>query len=230
MSKYFISKNFDFNYFLGLKGIPFIPQKVFDALMKQEYLNPKKLNSAFRKWKVAFIFSTDRKLNNRDVVVSGEYDYEKDKVEIIITSKRGIGFVNMNAYKKAKIAHETILTIMHEMIHRLQFLHRGDYNDKHYQFKRTGNHKLNEEYEYYSDVDEVAAFSHCIYHELKEEFPNQSIGDIIKRREYHSPILIGYKSMYDHKSDTMIELYRSLFRWERKYNDFNTRISQSCGC
>jgi hypothetical protein len=68
-------------------------------------------------------------------------------------------------------------------------------------------------------VDEVFAYAHCIYSELKTEYPDLSIAEILKKRKLHSPILATYREMYTNNSDTFSQLHKEIFRWERKYNE-----------
>lgn len=225
MKKYLQSLNIDFNNLLGLGGKPFIPSTVFTYLIERDYTAIKRY---LNKWGITVSFNTDKKLRKRDVVISGEYDCEKDKVVIFITTNRGMCYVNYNLYKRVKTVSEIIITIMHELIHRKQFEYRGTLNDKHYLFQRTGDPKMDEEYEYLSDTDEVPAFAHCVYTELKMQCPDQPIRKILHTKRVKSGVLEMYKSMYKSNSDTMVELYRALMRWERLYNEYHSRIKKPC--
>jgi hypothetical protein len=186
------------------------------------------LKRYFARLDIALSYIVDKKLRKRDVVVSGEFDGEEDKITIYVSTYKGMCNVNYNHYKRVKTVTEIIITVMHELIHRKQYEYRGTLNDKHYLFARTGDPKMDEEYEYMSDTDEVPAFAHCAYTELKIQNPNISIARALKRRKVKSSIVDLYKSMYKPNSDTMIEFYKALFRWERLYNEFNSRVQKSC--
>lgn len=219
MHKYFGSNNVNFLDIVDLKGYPFNPVYVTKFLQRTDITDTIALNKYFSKWRTKFQFEEHSKLRNQDIVVSAQYDYEVNSILIFVSSKKGIKFVNMTDAKKSKLGYDIILAVMHEMVHRKQFHHRHDYNDYHYEFRKTGDKKLDQEYTYYSDVDEVFAYAHCIYSELKTEYPDLSIAEILKKRKLHSPILATYREMYTNNSDTFSQLIREIFRWERKYNE-----------
>lgn len=223
--RYLQTLNYDFNELLGLKGKTFIPSEVYSNCITRDYISLKRY---LVKIGVNIYFNVDKKLRKQDVVVSGEYDCDTDKINIYISTNRGMCNVNYNRYKRIKTVSEIIVTIMHELIHRKQYEYRGTLNDKHYVFARTGNKDIDDEYEYYSDTDEVPAFAHCAYTELKMEHPELSISKILRLRKKHSPVLDLYKSMYKANSDTMVEFYKAIFRWERLYNEYNKRIKTAC--
>lgn len=225
MKKYLQTLNVDFNNMLGLGGKPFIPSTVFKYLIEKDYTAIKRY---LNRLGINVQYLRDKKLRKRDVVISGEYDCEQDKVVIFISTYRGMNYVNYNQYKRVKTIAEIIVTIMHELIHRKQFEYRGTLNDKHYLFQRTGDPKMDEEYEYLSDTDEVPAFAHCVYTELKMQCPDQPIKKILRMKRAKSGVLEMYKSMYKSSSDTMVELYKALMRWERVYNEYYSRIETTC--
>lgn len=221
--RYLETLNNDFNEMLGLEGKPFIPSTVFAKCVDKEF---SQLKRYLTRLGINLSFVTDKKLRRQDVIVSGEYDFEIDKITVFIHTYKGTVGVRYNRYKKIKTVSEIILTVMHELIHRKQFMHRGTLNDKHYIFSRTGDKNVDEQYEYYSDTDEVPAFAHCAYTELKMNHPELPIGKILKMRKKYSSVLDVYKAMYKSDSDTMVEFYKAIFRWERLYNEFNTRVQK----
>lgn len=223
--RYLQTLDYDFNEMLGIEGKTFIPSEVYSKGITKDYISLKRYLS---KIGVNLSYTIDKKLRKREVVISGEYDCELDKIVIYVTTNRGMCNVNYNRYKRVKTVSEIIITIMHELIHRKQYEHRGTLNDKHYVFARTGDKETDDEYEYYSDTDEVPAFAHCAYTELKTEHPTLTISKILRLRKVHSTVLKIYKSMYKSNSDTMIEFYKALFRWERLYNEFDSRIKTTC--
>lgn len=214
----------NFNEMLGLKGKPFIPSTVFTKCIDKEF---SQLKRYLARLDINLSFIIDKKLRKQDIIVSGEYDFEVDKITVFINTCKGMNTVNYNRYKKIKTVSEIILTIMHELIHRKQFMHRGTLNDKHYIFARTGDKNVDEQYEYYSDTDEVPAFAHCVYTELKMNHPDLPIGKILKMKKKYSSVLDVYKAMYKSNSDTMVEFYKAIFRWERLYNEFNSRVQKT---
>ena len=223
--RYLQTLNYDFNELLGLEGKTFIPSEVFNKGIKKDFISLKRYLS---KLGITLSYIVDKKLRKRDVVVSGEFDGETDKIIVYISTYKGMCNVNYNRYKRIKTVTEIIITVMHELIHRKQYEYRGTLNDKHYLFNRTGDPKLDEEYEYMSDTDEVPAFAHCAYTELKIQNPNSTIRQALRNRKAKSDVVELYKSMYKPHSDTMIEFYKALFRWERLYNEFNSRIQKAC--
>jgi len=223
--RYLQTLDYDFNELLGIDGKPFIPSEVYCKAVSKDFVSLKRY---FARLDIALSYIVDKKLRKRDVVVSGEFDGEEDKITIYVSTYKGMCNVNYNHYKRVKTVTEIIITVMHELIHRKQYEYRGTLNDKHYLFARTGDPKMDEEYEYMSDTDEVPAFAHCAYTELKIQNPNISIARALKRRKVKSSIVDLYKSMYKPNSDTMIEFYKALFRWERLYNEFNSRVQKSC--
>lgn len=223
--RYLQTLNYDFNEFLGLKGKSFNPSEVFTKGIKKDFISLKRF--LLRKG-ITLSYNVDKKLRKQDVIVSGEFDFETDKIIVYVSTYKGMCNVNYNRYKRIKTVSEIIITVMHELIHRKQYEYRGTLNDKHYLFARTGDKSIDDEYEYYSDTDEVPAFAHCAYTELKTEHPTLSITKILRLRKTHSSVLKIYKSMYKANSYTMIEFYKALFRWERLYNEFNTTTKTTC--
>lgn len=223
--RYLQTLNYDFNELLGMRGKTFIPSDVFNKGIKKDFISLKRYLS---KIGITLSYIVDKKLRKQDVIVSGEYDFDLDKIIVYVSTYKGMCNVNYNRYKRIKTVSEIIITVMHEMIHRKQFEFRGTLNDKHYLFARTGDKSVDEEYEYYSDTDEVPAFAHCAYTELKMEHPTLTISKILRLRKKHSAVLDTYKSMYKPNSDTMIEFYKAIFRWERLYNEYYSRIKTTC--
>ena len=223
--RYLQTLNYDFNEILGMSGKPFVPSEVFSKGVQKDFISLKRY---LAKLGVTLSYIVDKKLRKRDVVVSGEFDGDADKIIVYVSTNKGMCNVNYNRYKRIKTVTEIIITVMHEMIHRKQYEYRGTLNDKHYLFNRTGDPKLDEEYEYLSDTDEVPAFAHCAYTELKIQCRGMTIRQALRSRKVKSEVLTLYKSMYKPSSDTMVEFYRALFRWERLYNEFNSRVQATC--
>lgn len=212
MSKYFNNKVFNFLEIIGYEGKPFVPKTVFEYLLKSEY---KAYKRYFSKWRVSFKEMPDSKIRASQIVISGEYDFDEDRITIFIQTKVGLDSVKMTESKLDKFAYDIIITVMHEMIHRKQFKFRDDYNYMYYEFASTMNM---EDLEYYSDCDEVAAYAHCLFTELKTQFPKESLRDILLRDKLKSPVLRIYRSLYTRDDETLKMLYHHTFRWERKYN------------
>lgn len=148
--------------------------------------------------------------------VSGEFDADEERMHIYVRRPKFFTDKEWAAYKA-----EIIVTLMHEYVHFMQYLHSGDSFDFVLLHKEHRNPKKEEDREYYSAWGEIQAYAHCILMEMKDRNPNKPAAEMLmsKRKGYYSPTLIQVRRNFEGFDYPLRWLYREVLRWEKRYEN-----------
>lgn len=227
--KFLETANFDWMEMLNFYERPFraklIPAKVWKDL--DLYRNDSTgLVNYCKKWRTKVIFLEEpskAKVWLNYVGVGGEYDPETRQCLLQIHS------VKFNSHKFTEHAWERfkyrfIQTLMHELIHFMQYDRRADqWSNYVLPHKKVGHVKKDAERRYLSEFDEIQAYAHCIYLDFKVFRPRVPIDTLIGRakKKRDSKTLHYYLKTfkYDYKNNQAIpKLMQQILKWDRKYN------------
>lgn len=199
----------DFVSLLKFKTRPFkakfIPNKIFRDLdsRKNDYWA---LRMYFRKFRARLEI-----VQYEDITIGGEFDDVNEYVVLRI-----FGDYDNHAFDESEwfmFKFRLIQVMMHELIHWRQCDRRGhdrckmhDYISKH------------PKAEYYSSADEVESFAHCIYLEIRREYPEIPISEAIETYggETHDFI---FNDVFenDFKNIALSKYVSEILRWDKRY-------------
>ncbi len=150
-------------------------------------------------------------------LISGEFDHLENRITVFIDSSPDLTDAQWRAFK-----FELIITIMHEYVHYMQWTFHEDQFETVLLHKETPNEELQEQRDYYAAWDEIQAYAHCIYMEMKDRNGHKSVADMLQHpTSYYSPTLRHIKSLFDGFDYPIRYLYREVLRWEKRYDRFN---------
>lgn len=227
--KFLEESNFDWMEMLNFYERPFrakfIPAKVWKDL--DRYKNDQEgLCHYMRKWRTRIMFvppPAKSKLWQKYVAVGGEYAPDERQITLHLYS---------NNFNKHDFTEETwisfkyriIQTMMHELIHFMQYDRRQDeWSNYVVPYKKINNTKKDAERKYLSEFDEIQAYAHCVYLDFKCKKPNVSINTLLKRCKKHrdSKTLHYFLNTfnYDFRNNASPrKLIDQIGKWERKYS------------
>jgi len=220
---------FDWMELLNFRERPFraklIPSKVWKDL--DNYRNDSiGLMNYCRKWrtKVAFLPPLSKaKFYAEYVAVGGLYESDTRQSTIEIHSN------NFNKHEFTPRSWDAfkfrfIQTLMHEMIHFMQYERRSeDYNGYYLPHKKTKSVKKNETRKYFSDYDEIQAYAHCILIEYYTNRPNIPVADLVARcktkrdSRTFGMILKAFDNNF-RGNEALPKLTQHILKWDRKYH------------
>ena len=224
--------NFDWMDLLSFQERPFraklIPSKVWRDL--DRYKNDSKgLSNYFKKWrtKIEFLKEPNAAIVYKNyVAVGGEYDPETRQSIIQIHT---LEFDKFNFSDKSwdKFKYRVIQTLMHELVHFMQYDRRCDESSNYIlPHKKLGQDKKDSERRYLSCFDEIQAYAHCVYVDLKTNHPHREVSSLlsikkIKQRSPSSTLRYILKTFnYDHVNNYAIpKLFQQIVKWDRKYKN-----------
>ena len=226
--KYLENANFDWMELLNFYERPFraklIPAKVWRDLDRYEN-DSVGLANFCKKWRTKVQWRnppTKAKMYETYVAIGGEYDPEERQIEMQIYTlnfdKHTFTELTWNKFK-----YRFIQTLMHEMIHFMQFDRRADqWSNYVLPHKKIGHAKKDAERKYLSEFDEIQAYAHCCYLDFKTYRPNVSIEQLIaraKKKRDSSTLHYFLKTFnYDYKNNYAIpKLMQWIVKWDRKY-------------
>lgn len=198
----------DFISFLGFKERPFrakfCPNAVFVSLDRCKN-DARKLRNLLKKFKIRVIHE-----DCSEVTVGGGFGEDDGITLHIFGDYDGTEFTDEEWFM---FKFRLVQTTMHELIHWRQFDSRG--HDRSRVLNYVSKHK---DAPYYSTLDEVHAFSHCMYLEMRREYPELSMTQIIS--EYGG-------ETYDHifnvvfenneENEALNRYKKEILRWEKIY-------------
>lgn len=206
----------------------FIPAKVWLDLDNYKN-NPIKLMQYCRKWRTKIewkqSFSKSRNSKNIDspLYIGGEYISENRQCIIqIYTQQFELSKFTTKSWDKFKF--RLIQTIMHEFVHFMQYDRRNDEPSNYVvSYKKIGEAKVDSERSYLSEFDEIQAYAHCSYLDLKTKKPNVSLDFLLnncKTRKDSSTLHYFLKTFdYDFKNNMATKkIISQIGKWDRKYN------------
>lgn len=219
---------FDWMEMLNFYERPFraklIPSKVWADL--DNYQNdPVGLTNYCKKWrtKVEFLQNKSKaKVYETYVAIGGEYDAETRQCIIQIHTD-SYDTHKFSAESWDKFKYRFIQTLMHEMIHFMQYDRRYDqWSNYVVPYKKVGHEKKDKERRYLSEFDEIQAYAHCIYLDFKTYKPRTNVNVLLGRsKKYRDSKTLHYflKTFeYDYKNNEAIpKLMQQISKWERKY-------------
>lgn len=201
------------------------PAKVWKDL--DEYENDSVgLSNYVKKWrtKIEWIEQKSKAKVYKDfIAIGGEYSPEDRQCTLIIHStnfdKHSFTCESWDRFK-----YRFIQTLMHEMIHFMQFDRRDDsYSNYVVPYKRVGQKKKDEERRYLSEFDEIQAYAHCVYLDFKMFKPNVDIDTLLSRckKKVDSRTLHYFLKTFDYDFRNNVsprKIIDQIGKWERKYN------------
>lgn len=218
--------NFDFIDFLPFADRPcrakLIPSKVWEDL--DAYRNDSEgLSNYCKKWRTSVKFLRNHSKSQfykKYVAVGGEY-YERQNIILIYTKD----FDNFEFTEESwsRFKYKFLQTLMHEFIHFMQYDRRYEEpSNCYYPYRRANSRAKNEERKYHSNFDEVQAYAHCIYLDLRNAKPNKDIHDLLisckKRSSSHTLSMILRTFDYETRGNHVFDkLYREIVRWHNRY-------------
>jgi hypothetical protein len=219
--------NFDWMDMLNFYERPFraklIPAKIWRDL--DEYENDSSgLSNYFRKWKTRIEFrDPPKKTWSKYVAVGGEYapDERQCTIHIYTTNFDKYTFTQ-KTWDKFK--YRVIQTLMHEMIHFMQYDRRYDEDSKYVvPYKRVGHSLKDAERRYLSEFDEIQAYAHCVYLDFKMKKPNIPVQTLLLRcKTYRDSSTLHYflKTFnYDFRNNISPQkIIQQIAKWDRKYS------------
>ena len=179
-----------------------------------------------RKWrtKIDWIEQKSKAKVYKDfIAIGGEYSPEDRQCTLIIHStnfdKHNFTTDSWNRFK-----YRFIQTLMHEMIHFMQFDRRDDsYSNYVVPYKKIGHKKKDEERRYLSEFDEIQAYAHCVYLDFKMFKPNVDIDTLLSRckKKVDSKTLHYFLKTFNYDFRNNVsprKIIDQIGKWERKYN------------
>ena len=204
------------------------PSKLWRDL--DEYENDSAgLSNYFKKWRTKVEFrEPPNKTASKYLYVGGEYSPDDRQCAIQIYS---LNFDKHTFTQKTweKFKYRVVQTLMHEMIHFMQYDRRYDeYSNYVLPHKKVGHSKKDAERRYLSEFDEIQAYAHCIYLDFKMKRPNVPLEVLLGRVKTHndsSTLKYILKTFdYDFKGNYAIpKLMQHIVKWDRKYSKLNKK-------
>jgi len=219
--KFIEELTFDFIEFLPFNKRPFkarlIPAQIWIDLDRYKD-NIYGLRDYCKKWKTRVHF-----LVEPDIHISGEYDSVDNQCTLFVFSPKfpHLKFCSDTVTWK-EFKYEFIQTLMHEIIHFMQYSNKDENgNTIVYSYRLSGNKEIDDEREYYSEQGEIQAYAHCIFLDYKSHY-NEPIINLLSRcnitRESYT--FSGILNIFDNKfadNYALHKLVKEVMRWEDKY-------------
>lgn len=227
--KFLETADFDWMDMLNFYERPFraklIPSKVWKDL--DQYENDSTgLSHYCRKWRTKVTWRnppSKAKMYDTYVAVGGEYDPETRRIEMQVYSNN-FDRHNFTQDSWDKFKYRFIQTLMHELIHFMQYDRRGDqWSNYVLPHKKVGVAKKDAERKYLSEFDEIQAYAHCVYLDYRCFRPNIPLeillGRVKKKRDSKTLHYILKSFDYDFKHNHAIpKLMQQIVKWDRKYS------------
>lgn len=182
----------------------FSPKMVFCDL--EEYKNDlASLTKYLKKFKISTLHFDDS-----DVTVGGEFDEDRRIMLHLFGDYENYVFLDeeWNMFK-----FRLIQTICHELIHWSQFDYRGHGECRVLKYVSGHDHAA-----YYSTLDEIEAYAHCMFLEMRREHPETPIIEVIENyggETYDYIFSVVFKNNFDNLA---VKRYvKEILRWEKVY-------------
>jgi hypothetical protein len=221
--------SFDWMDILNFDEKPFraklIPAKVWVDLDLYRN-NQVGLSNYVRKWRTKIEWKQEKskaKWAENYVAIGGEYDPDLRQCSLhIYTTKFNTFPFTDRSWQSFKF--RLIQTLMHEMIHFMQFNRRGDeWSTYVVPYKKVGIAKKDAQREYLSEFDEIQAYAHCVYLDFKMRRPKVDISILLNRyktKRDSSTLHYFLKTFnYDLRNNIATrKIIDQIGKWDRKYN------------
>lgn len=210
------------NFFEKPFRAKFIPAKVWKDL--DRYRNDERgLSNYVRKWRTRIeMLPCPKKSWSAYVAVGGEYDPDPRQCVMFLYC---IDF-DTHQFTEAswsRFKFKFMQTLMHEIIHFMQFDRRGDiWSNYVVPYKSMGNRKIDYERRYLSHFDEIQAYAHCVYLDYKMKRPNVDISTLLARckskKDSNTLHYILKTFNYDFTNNSAPrKVIDQIGKWDRKY-------------
>lgn len=219
--------NLDYVEFLNFEERPFKaklnPAKLWVKLDECRY-DKRKLVNLLKPYKTR-VATTQKNTFGHAVAVGGYFYYDPNFIEVILVESGGAVF-GKTKFKDKRwegIKFRIIQTLVHELIHFRQHMHRDkDKDTKHHKFPEHHSNTVNELREYYSSYDEIQTQAHDILWEMFSLNITDVSGTLARLRAKRPKPLKNIEKAFDYNYDApqMRHLVREILRWERKYGEY----------
>lgn len=220
--------NFDWMEMLNFYERPFRaklnPSKIWRDL--DEYKNDSAgLSNYFKKWRTRIEWRDPPKkaMWQKYVAVGGEYAPDERQCIIQIYSanfdKHSFTEKTWKAFK-----YRMIQTLMHEIIHFMQYDRRYDESSGYVvSYKKVGHSLKDAERRYLSEFDEIQAYAHCVYLDFKMKKPKVPLETLLSRCRHtrDSSTLHYFLKTFDYDFRNNIspqKIIQQIGKWDRKYS------------
>jgi len=191
------------------------------------------LSNFCKKWRTKIEWKKEiskAKMYETYVGVGGEYAPDERQITIQIHT---LNFDKHQFTEQSwnKFKYRFIQTLMHEMIHFMQYDRRYDeWSNYVLPHKKVGHDKKDKERRYLSEFDEIQAYAHCVYVDFKTYRPNVDLATLISRAKTHRDSKTLYWILktfnFDYRNNAAIpKLMQQIIKWDRKYQR-NIRASR----
>jgi hypothetical protein len=184
------------------------------------------LGNYARKWRTKIEWCNEKsnaKWAEKYVAIGGEYSPDDRQITLQIYTKNFNSFpFTEKSWKSFKMRF--IQTLMHEIIHFMQYDRRGDeWSNYVVPYKKVGIAKKDEQRAYLSEFDEIQAYAHCVYLDFKMRRPNVDIDTLLNRykTKRDSSTLHYFLKTFDYDLRNNIatrKIIDQIGKWDRKYN------------
>lgn len=203
----------------------FIPSKIWNDL--DNYRNdPVGLANYFKKWrtKIEWLQEPSKAQVYKEFVgIGGEYEPDRRQSTLkIYTQKFESHKFTTRSWNKFK--YRLMQTEMHELIHFMQYDRRGDeWSNYVVPYKKVGKSKIDKERRYLSEFDEIQAYAHCVYLDLKTRRPNMDLHYLLnhckKRRDSNTLHYFLKTFNYDFTNNVATKkIIAQIGKWDSKYS------------
>ena len=227
--KFLEESNFDWMEMLNFYERPFrakfIPAKVWKDL--DRYKNDQEgLSNYVRKWRTRIVIvppPAKSKVWQKYVAVGGEYAPDERQITLHLYANN----FNTHSFTEetwTSFKYRIVQTMMHELIHFMQYDRRGDeWSNYVVPYKKINNSKKNAERKYLSEFDEIQAYAHCVYLDFKCKKPNVPINTLLARCKKHrdSKTLHYFLKTFNYDFRNNVsprKIIDQIGKWDRKYN------------
>lgn len=220
--------NIDWMQMLNFSKQPFraklIPSKVWRDLDRYKNDSVGLVNFC-KKWRCKIEWKKEpskSKVWKTYVGIGGEYDPESRQVIMQLYTLNFDG----HPFEKdswGKFKYRFIQTLMHEMIHFMQYDRRDDqWSNYVLPHKTVGHDKKDKERRYLSEFDEIQAYAHCVYLDFKTYKPHVPLETLLSRSKYtcdSKTLKYFLKTFdYDYQNNAAIpKIMQQIVKWDRKY-------------
>ncbi len=213
---------FDMIPFFSFLKRPFrtkvIPAQIWKDLDELKN-SPTKLKRYFAKFKTTIHFIKPKNEDEPFVYVTGVTHQDPVHADIYIHSKM-FNKRKFTTYWWRRFKVRLIQTLLHELIHMMQYINGHEIVIARY--KKTGITMIDDEREYFSSNDEIAAYANDIFIDYKMFRPNVPINKLLKRfrtKKDSATFNLVLSAFDSPKGNNAFKQYiKGIKKWERKYS------------
>lgn len=162
---------------------------------------------------IKFKLEYNKDFKKRDYAISGVYNTNTDKINVIIhfTPKHELFCINDKMWNEFKFTISQ--TCQHELIHRYQTISRENVLDGNDPVEiKFASEKLLEEKKYLSDLDEIEAYAHDLAMEIKHYYPKKSPYDVLRNIDRHKKLWSYFYYKRTFQTENWIKIRKRLLK------------------